>query len=488
MLAIVIVALIFLLWVIIKVSRKKEYEKLERECKQKQREAQEKKEHEKRERERIAHKKWQDTLYTLALKIGKESGINHLHHITLGFRMRRIDVLSEEWALSFATERAMKELTPDPNYSTTPPPIPQQIPQPFDYETPWWKEYSEWYRNEKRWTCEECELDLNYDRYYLHTHHIHGTQYNNPEHLKALCLGCHAEQLTPLGHHRLKEYSNYAEFIAKYGEQWKETLNAFKALSLQFEIELAKTSINQGVAKAELGQHNEATKDCDAAVRLNPNDAIAYRNRGWSKVRLGQYNEAVKDYDTAVRLNPNDAIAYRNRGWSKARLGQYNEAVKDYDTAVRLNPDYALAYRMRGMAKARLGQYNEAVKDYDTVVRLNSDDALAYRMRGLAKARLSQYNEAVKDYDTVVRLNSDDALAYRMRGLAKARLSQYNEAVKDYNTAVRLNPDDALAYYNRALAMKELFQQDFLAALRLATQTRNVELKNKIEEALRLLE
>ena len=250
MLAIVIVILIFLFFVIMDIwtenGRKKEEEE------RKQREAQEKKESEKRAQERAVHEEWKNTLYTLALKIGKESGINHLHCIILGFRMRRTDLTSEEEMLSLIAEWAMNELTPDPNYSTTPPPIPQEIPQPFDYETPWWKEYSEWYRNEKGWTCEECKLDLNYDHYYLHTHHIHGTQYNNPKHLKALCLGCHAEQLTPPGHHRLKEDYNYAEFIAKYGEQWKETRNRFKALSLQFGRELAKIAIDQGVCSASI--------------------------------------------------------------------------------------------------------------------------------------------------------------------------------------------------------------------------------------------
>ena len=283
------------------------------------------------------------------------------------------------------------KLIPDPNYSTTPPTIPQQIPQPFDYETSWWKEYSEWYRNEKGWTCEECELDLNYDRYYLHTHHRLGTQYNKPEHLEALCLGCHVEQSYPPGHDVWKENVNYAEFIAKYGEQCKETLNGFKALSLQFGIELSEASMNQGD----------------------------------SKTRLGQHNEAIKDYDTVIRLNPNDALAYYKRGWAKAKLGQHNEAIKDYDAAVRLKSDYAPAYHNRGWAKAGLGQHNEAVKDYDAVI--------------------------------------------------------------------RLKPDHALAYYNRALTLKALLQteasrQDFLIALRLATQTDDVQLKNKIEEALRSFE
>lgn len=333
MFAIVIVILIILFFVIMGIwtedGRKKE------EQERKQREAQREKEYEKRWQEEAAHREWLAILHTLALKIGKESGINHLHRIILGFKMRQTNLTSEEEDLLLVAEWAMKELTPDPNYST-PPPIPQQIPQPFDYETSWWKKYSEWYRNEKGWTCEECELDLNFDRYYLHTHHMLGTQYNKPQHLKALCLGCHAEQTYPAGHHVLKEDVNYAEFITKYGEQWKETLNRFKALSLQFGIELVKASINQGVSKSQLGQHNDAVKDYDAAIRLNPDYALAYHNRGWSKAQLGQHNEAIKDYTAAIRLNPDDALVYYNRALAMKELFQTVEARQNFLTALRL--------------------------------------------------------------------------------------------------------------------------------------------------------
>ena len=291
--------------------------KKEREVK----EAEEKKELKKRAQERRVHEEWQYTLDTLALKIGKESGINHLHRVILGFRMRETDVTSGEWELLRAAERAMNELTPNPNYSTTPPPIPQEIPKPFNYQAPWWKKYSEWYRNEKRWTCEECELDFTYDRYYLQTHHILGTQYNSPEYLRVLCLGCHAEQLTPPGHHRLKEGSNYTEFITKYGEQWKKALNTFKDLSLQFAVELAKASINQGVTEGQLDQHKDAIKDFNTAIRLKPDYATAYCNRGIAKVKMGQYKEAIADFDTAIRLKPDSVVlAHYNRALTMKKL------------------------------------------------------------------------------------------------------------------------------------------------------------------------
>src|SRR3989338_8184593 len=67
----------------------------------------------------------------------------------------------------------------------------------------------------------------------------------------------------------------------------------------------------------------QAIADCDKALKLNPNDAIAYNNRGYAKDKLGDYKGAIKDYDKAIELNPKLAEAYYNRSYSKNNLGDF---------------------------------------------------------------------------------------------------------------------------------------------------------------------
>lgn len=88
----------------------------------------------------------------------------------------------------------------------------------FDYQAPWWKDYSWLYRHVQGWQCEECQLSLNSDRQYLHTHHLSGTQHNDPNHLRALCIKCHSEQ-PGKNHQRLKLQEDYHQFMEKYNTQ-----------------------------------------------------------------------------------------------------------------------------------------------------------------------------------------------------------------------------------------------------------------------------
>ena len=74
-------------------------------------------------------------------------------------------------------------------------------------------------REEAEWKCEECSIDLGFNRKFLHAHHLRGTQYNQPEDLKALCIGCHAEQPR---HERMRSLSDYSGFMELYGHVWKQ--------------------------------------------------------------------------------------------------------------------------------------------------------------------------------------------------------------------------------------------------------------------------
>ena len=375
---ILVTAFFFLVFVLILVvwayrevvQDEREEKKKERE----QREDQEKKEREQRERERVAQQKRRKNLYNLVLKIGEESGIVHLRRIVSGFdfKMKCDGLTPKQEELRNTAHQAVREMEQqetEPNYSIPSPLIPQQIPKPFDYQAPWWREYSTWYRNEKRWACEECELDLNYNHYYLHTHHISGTQYNEPKDLEALCFGCHAEKPGER-HSELKTDPDYKKFMDEYGAQREDTLNLFYSLSLQFEAKMLCTSHGQGKAKHTRGQYAAEIAYYDTSIRFKPEDATAYTDRGIAKRMLGQFRAAITDFDSAIRLKPNDATAYHNRGWARIQLGQFRAAITDFDSVIRLKPNDATAYHNRGWAKARLFQTQKAKQDLRIALQL----------------------------------------------------------------------------------------------------------------------
>ena len=110
-----------------------------------------------------------------------------------------------------------------PSYQ--PPPIdtiygPKTTPVtgPISNYPPDWNLRSLQCREKAGWKCEECSIDLGINRKFLHAHHLRGTRYNQPEDIRALCIGCHAEQ----PRHQMKNLPDYLEFMDQYGPRWRQ--------------------------------------------------------------------------------------------------------------------------------------------------------------------------------------------------------------------------------------------------------------------------
>lgn len=87
-----------------------------------------------------------------------------------------------------------------------------------------WESISRKYREKHKYTCEKCglKIDDEYDRQYMHVHHVNGVKVNNKEsNLKCLCLYCHAH----VDDNHLKRLTTgankyvYNDFINKYRRQ-----------------------------------------------------------------------------------------------------------------------------------------------------------------------------------------------------------------------------------------------------------------------------
>ena len=108
---------------------------------------------------------------------------------------------------------------------------PAKISEPSNYPDAWEKISLE-YKEQKGWQCESCNISFKHEyKYYLHTHHIYGTRYDN---LMALCIGCHSEQ-PGINHLLMKETADYQGFIARYGKQWRmSSLSDFERIRNKF--------------------------------------------------------------------------------------------------------------------------------------------------------------------------------------------------------------------------------------------------------------
>ncbi len=208
----------------------------------------------------------------------------------------------------------------------------------------------------------------------------------------------------------------------------------------------AQRWLDEGGTFHRLQKYDEALAAYEQAIRLDPNDALAYYYKG----------RALDAYQQARQLDPNLPFAHINKGAALRDLKRYDEELAAYEQAIRLDPNYAAAYHYKGVALHNLKRYDEALVAYEQAIRLDPNDAFAYHYKGVALDELKRYEEALTALDQAIRLDPNSATAYENKGFALMNLKRYEEALVALDQAIRFDPNSAIAYDNKGWALSAL--------------------------------
>jgi tetratricopeptide (TPR) repeat protein len=85
-------------------------------------------------------------------------------------------------------------------------------------------------------------------------------------------------------------------------------------------------------------------KDWDGVIKYtsniindNPQNGMALSIRAGAYAYKGIFNEAIKDCDEAIKTNPNLALAYNNKAFTLELMGKKKDAILNYEFACNLN-------------------------------------------------------------------------------------------------------------------------------------------------------
>jgi tetratricopeptide (TPR) repeat protein len=132
------------------------------------------------------------------------------------------------------------------------------------------------------------------------------------------------------------------------------------------------------------GDRKGAAADHAEGLKRTPTDDQSWVARGMARLADRQPNEALRDFDKALQLNPRCLAALEDRAAVLSDvLGRTREAVRALDRAIALYPEHGQARAGRGVLLARLGKYKEALRDARHAERLDPRPANLYRVAGI---------------------------------------------------------------------------------------------------------
>jgi tetratricopeptide (TPR) repeat protein len=266
---------------------------------------------------------------------------------------------------------------------------------------------------------------------------------------------------------------------------------AKEAWTLGMKVGHAYSAFQLGVLFEERGDINGSEDAYRAAIRADPNLAVAHNNLGNLVDKQGRKGEAEDAYRAAIRADPNLAAAHSNLGGLLRDQGRTQEAEEAYRAAIRTDPGAQFAYYNLGLLLEEKGRKSEAENAFRmaTIVKpgrvtYHTDDlirivARAYRSLGLLLHERGMSREAENAFRAAIHKDSTYADAYVALGWALEKRGKTGKAEKAYREAFRVDPKcvDALEKLGALLQRKgnvEEAERQFRAAIQIDAQNASV--------------
>ena len=107
-------------------------------------------------------------------------------------------------------------------------------------------------------------------------------------------------------------------------------------------------------------------------LELSPGSVNGHMWYAGVLLRLGRSEEALKQYEVALHLDPLSRIVRVNLGQTLAQSGQYDKARHHFETALSFDPEFATTYRSLGMLELfAFGRVDQGIKHLRRAQALN---------------------------------------------------------------------------------------------------------------------
>jgi tetratricopeptide (TPR) repeat protein len=139
---------------------------------------------------------------------------------------------------------------------------------------------------------------------------------------------------------------------------------------------------------------------CSGALAQHPKDALLqrYSREGQAAMAARHYDEAAKDYEKLIRLDPGIAEIYSNLGLVYFQQGRFERAIPVFQKALQLKPGLANAGYFLAMSQSELGHDEQALPELASGFK-QTRNAMLKRMLGLYLERT--YTGLHRDRDAV---------------------------------------------------------------------------------------
>jgi tetratricopeptide (TPR) repeat protein len=225
-------------------------------------------------------------------------------------------------------------------------------------------------------------------------------------------------------------------------------------------------------AYTDIGRYQQGLDYGAAAVDADPKSVEAHRGYAIALILVGQRDEAIKELEDAININPNLTAPYFELAGQYKGANRLEDAIAAYEKVLTLQPQNAKALLRLCETYTQVGQNEQAEGFCDDALTIDPTYADAYKARGGVRFRRRNYEDAIVDFkacqandSTAIECVYQQGLAYYYIGgtancdSAWALLTQAQESspppepsiMTIIQTGLKLVTENCVAYSNHAV-------------------------------------
>lgn len=168
-------------------------------------------------------------------------------------------------------------------------------------------------------------------------------------------------------------------------------------------------------------------------------------NNGASFYENGDLENAIKEFNESLRLNPSNDVTLYNRSLCHYDLNKFSHALADLSKAILIDDKQANYFYMRGLVLSGADQNKSAIDSYSKCIEIDNDYLSAYLNRALLLQDIDDKDGALSDFDNVIRIDKNDFRPYLGKAFLISGIDDQNSLL-NFLKVIELNPEYSAAY------------------------------------------
>ena len=208
-----------------------------------------------------------------------------------------------------------------------------------------------------------------------------------------------------------------------------------------------KALVHNNLATAYMAEKmlDDAERELDLTLRLNPTQSDAYSNLGHIYFQRDNMKQAVEEFDRAIALGSDkpDTFYFAGLAWSKQ--GDHRSAIPFLKQAVKMRPNKANYHFDLGNAYQKTRFFDEALREFKLTLDIQKEHPQAQNNIGVIFWNLKSYERAETEFKKALEIQSDLPEIHHNLSALYLRNSDYTNASFHLKQVLNLQPDNAKA-------------------------------------------